>query len=101
MIHFYYSKIIDANQVYDTLNLGRRIDVVWPNEMMQSRGGRGYWGNWVPIEGMEGPVVHTWTPQHPDPRLRSHVDRTILLVKIEDKFVPVAQSGTQDLGAEV
>lgn len=53
------------------------------------------------MEGMEGPVVHTWTPHHPDPRLRSHVDRCILLVQIEDKFVPVAQGAVQDLGAEV
>lgn len=94
-------QIIDANQVYDTLNLGRRIDVLWPDEGMRKRGGRSFWGHWVPVEGMEGTVVHTWTPHHPDPRLRSHVDRCILLVQIEDKFVPVAQGAVQDLGAEV
>ncbi|XP_069973130.1 pecanex-like protein 1 isoform X2 [Penaeus vannamei] len=99
--HVQRVRIIDANQVYDTLNLGRRIDVVWPDESMRKRGGRSFWGHWVPIEGMEGSVVHTWTPHHPDPRLRSHVDRVILLVQIEDKFVPVAQSAVQDLGAEV
>lgn len=46
-------------------------------------------------------VVHRWVPSHRDPNRRSHVDRTILLVKIDDKYVPIAESGTQDLGAEV
>lgn len=36
-------RIIDANLVYDGLNLGRRIDVVWPDEAMRSRGGRSFW----------------------------------------------------------
>jgi len=48
--------IEDANQVYDGLNLGRRIDVVWPDEAMRSRGGRSYWKHWVPEDGMEGIV---------------------------------------------
>ena len=49
-------RITDANQVYDGLNLGRRIDVVWPDESMKARGGRSYWQNWVPEDGMEGLV---------------------------------------------
>ena len=32
---------------------------------------------------------------------RSHVDKTILLVQVGDKFVPIAESGVTDLGAEV
>ncbi len=32
---------------------------------------------------------------------RSHVDKTILLVQLGDKFVPIAESGVIDLGAEV
>lgn len=87
--------------VYDCINLGRRIDVSWPTEYMRCRGGRSYWKDWVPETGMEGPVVHKWTPCHRDPNKRSHVDRTILLVQIEDKFVPIAESGVQDLGPEV
>lgn len=64
---------------------------------MRGLGGRNVWGNWVPVEGMEGFVVHTWRPHHPDPKLRSHVDRTIYLVKIEDYFVPIAKSAVRDL----
>ncbi|XP_023722503.1 pecanex-like protein 1 isoform X5 [Cryptotermes secundus] len=94
-------RIQDPNQVYDAINLGRRIDVVWPDEKMRARGGRSSWRDWLPEKGMEGQVVHRWVPSHRDPNCRSHVDRTILLVKIDDKYVPIAESGTQDLGAEV
>jgi hypothetical protein len=33
----------------------------------------------------------TRTPQHPHPMHRSHTDKTILLLKIEDKYVPIAE----------
>lgn len=46
-------------------------------------------------------MIHRWIPSHKDPGRRSHVDRTILLVQIDDKFVPIADSGVQDLGQEV
>ncbi|KAH1026647.1 pecanex-like protein 1 isoform X2 [Dendroctonus ponderosae] len=94
-------KIMDPNLVYDCINLGRRIDVSWPTEYMRCRGGRSYWKDWLPEAGMTGPVVHKWIPCHRDSNKRSHVDRTILLVQIDDKFVPIAESGVQDLGPEV
>ncbi|RZC36732.1 hypothetical protein BDFB_010711 [Asbolus verrucosus] len=94
-------RIVDPNLVYDAINLGRRIDVSWPAEYMRVRGGRSYWKDWIPETGMEGPVVHRWTPCHKDPGRRSHVDRTILLIQIDDKYVPIAESGVQDLGQEV
>ncbi|KAK9680252.1 Pecanex protein (C-terminus) [Popillia japonica] len=94
-------RIVDPNLVYDGINLGRRIDVCWPNEYMRARGGRSYWRDWLPETGMEGQVVHRWSPCHKDPNRRSHVDRTIFLVQIDDKFVPIAESGVQDIGAEI
>ncbi|RVE48182.1 hypothetical protein evm_007136 [Chilo suppressalis] len=87
--------------VYDCINLGRRIDVQWPSEYQRERGGRNFWGSWVPLAGMDGLVVHKWTPNHRDPKLRSHVDKSILLIEIDDKFVPIAENCVQDLGDEV
>lgn len=93
--------INDPNFVYDGINLGRRIDVCWPTEYMRIRGGRSYWNNWVPETGMEGFVVHKWTPGHRDISRRSHVDRTILLVQIDDKFIPIAEQGVQEVKTDL
>merc|ERR1712181_115207 len=41
---------------------------------------------------MEGPVVHRWTPCHQHPLHRSHTDKTILLVKLGERYVPIAES---------
>jgi len=49
-------QIVDPNQVYDTINLGRRIDVVWPSQTMRNRGGKSFWKTWLPETGMEGMV---------------------------------------------
>lgn len=43
--------------MYDAINLGRRIDVVWPDEKMRIRGGRSHWKDWLPEKGMEGLVL--------------------------------------------
>ncbi|XP_014279000.1 pecanex-like protein 1 isoform X1 [Halyomorpha halys] len=94
-------RIVDPNQVYDCINLGRRIDVVWPDERMRGQGGRSSWGDWVPLPGMEGQVVHKWVPCHREITKRSHVDRTILLVKIDERYVPIAESGVIDLGPDL
>lgn len=40
-------------------------------------------------------MVHRWVPNHPDSRQRSHVDRVILLLKIDDKYVPIAESAVE------
>lgn len=44
--------IVDSTEIYDCLDLGRRIDVVWPNEAMRMAGGRSSWKEWTPKEGM-------------------------------------------------
>ena len=91
----------DVSQVFDSINLGRRIDVQWPNEDWRQNGGRNRWNGWMPEKGMEGTIVHRWVPCHREVGKRSHVDKTILLVQIVDKYVPIAEAGTTYLGAEV
>lgn len=92
--------IIDTTAIYDSINLGRRIDVIWPNEQMRLNGGRNVWAGWTPSPGMTGLVVHRWIPRHRDPRQRSHIDKCILLVHIDkyDKFVPIAEHGVRFIG---
>ncbi|XP_012936159.1 pecanex-like protein 1 [Aplysia californica] len=94
-------RIMDPSLIYDCINLGRRVDVQWPNEDWKTAGGKNGWKEWTPKKGMEGTVVHRWTPGHTDPVKRSHVDRNILLVQLKDHYVPIAESGVLDLGAEV
>ena len=84
-------RIIDCDKVYDNMNLGRRIDPYWPDPEWRAKGGRNAWNSWIPLENMEGPIVHRWVPCHRDPFNRSHTDKTILLLKIGDRYVPVAE----------
>jgi len=94
------ARIIDPLQVYDNMNLGRRIDPQWPDPEWRARGGRNAWQTWIPLENMEGPVVHRWTPCHQHPLHRSHTDKTILLVKLGDRYVPIAESAVVLLSEE-
>lgn len=81
--------------MYDCLDLGRRIDVVWPCEEMRKAGGRSSWGRWVPQKDMMGTVVHHWRPGHADPAQRSHCGKIIVLLDIDGHYVPVANSGIE------
>ncbi|XP_058843336.1 pecanex-like protein 1 isoform X3 [Acipenser ruthenus] len=96
----YRVQVIDPSQVLDTINLSKRKELQWPDEVVRLRAGRSCWREWSPQEGMEGHVIHRWVPCSRDPGSRSHIDKTILLVQIEDKLVPIIESGVMELGAE-
>jgi len=97
----FYFKIIDTAQIHDNINSARRGEVTWPNEEWRTVGGSSGWNGWAPSVGDEGTVVHRWIPSHRDPSRRSHTDKTIFLVQIDDKYVPVAEAGLTFLGVEV
>ncbi|XP_028828856.1 pecanex-like protein 1 isoform X1 [Denticeps clupeoides] len=98
---FYRVQIVDVSQVLEVINLSKRKELHWPDESMRLRAGRNYWRDWSPREGMEGHVIHRWLPCSRDPVSRSHMDRTILLVQVEDKLIPIIETGVIELGAEV
>ena len=50
-------------------------------------------------KGAIGTVVHRWQPCHREIGKRSHVDRTILLVQIGDRYVPIAEAGVTEHSA--
>lgn len=91
-------RITDTEQIYDFLNIRAKASVPWPSEYMRERGGRDAWNGWAPSEGMEGTVVYRWVPC---PGRKYPIDRTVLLVRIDDYFVPIGESGTTNIGAEV
>ncbi|XP_062973677.1 pecanex-like protein 1 isoform X2 [Elgaria multicarinata webbii] len=97
----YRIQIMDPSQVLEGINLSKRKELQWPDETIRLRAGRNTWKDWSPQEGMEGHVIHRWVPCSRDPGSRSHIDKTILLVQIEDKYVAVIETGVLELGAEV
>ncbi|XP_067098857.1 pecanex-like protein 1 isoform X2 [Osmerus mordax] len=97
----YRVQIMDVNQVLENINLSKRKELQWPDETVRLRAGRTCWRDWSPLEGMEGHVIHRWVPCSREPAGRSHIDKTILLVQVEDKLVPIIETGVIELGAEV
>ncbi|XP_060939342.1 pecanex-like protein 1 isoform X3 [Limanda limanda] len=97
----YRVQIVDVSQVLETINLSKRKELQWPEETMRLRAGRTCWRDWSPLEGMEGHVIHRWVPCSREPANRSHIDKTILLVQVDDKLVPIIETGIIELGAEV
>ncbi|XP_067895654.1 pecanex-like protein 1 isoform X5 [Heterodontus francisci] len=97
----YKVQIIDTGQVMEAINMSKRRELHWPDEAIQMRAGRISWKDWSPQEGMEGYVIHRWVPCSREPSCRSHIDKTILLVQIEDKYVPIIESGVLELGSKV
>uniref|UniRef100_A0AAQ5Y7F0 Pecanex-like protein n=1 Tax=Amphiprion ocellaris TaxID=80972 RepID=A0AAQ5Y7F0_AMPOC len=95
------SQIVDVSQVLENISLSKRKELQWPDETVRLRAGRTCWRDWSPLEGMEGHVIHRWVPCSRDPANRSHIDKTILLVQVEDKLVPIIETGVIELGAEV
>uniref|UniRef100_A0A3Q1FF13 Pecanex-like protein n=1 Tax=Acanthochromis polyacanthus TaxID=80966 RepID=A0A3Q1FF13_9TELE len=94
-------QIVDVSQVLENISLSKRKELQWPDETVRLRAGRTCWRDWSPLEGMEGHVIHRWVPCSRDPANRSHIDKTILLVQVEDKLVPIIETGVIELGAEV
>ncbi|XP_077394460.1 pecanex-like protein 1 isoform X2 [Festucalex cinctus] len=97
----YRVQIMDPSQVLENINVSKRKELQWPDETVRLRAGRTCWRDWSPLEGMEGHVIHRWVPCSREPANRSHIDKTILLVQVDDKLVPIAETGVIELGAEV
>ncbi|XP_012415499.1 pecanex-like protein 1 isoform X4 [Trichechus manatus latirostris] len=97
----YRVQIVDPSQILDGINLSKRKELQWPDEGIRLKAGRNSWKDWSPQEGMEGHVIHRWVPCSRDPGTRSHIDKTVLLVQIDDKYVTIIETGVLELGAEV
>ncbi|KAG7277076.1 hypothetical protein CRUP_031289 [Coryphaenoides rupestris] len=78
----YRVQIVDVGQVLETINLSKRKGLSWPDEGLRLKAGRSSW-------------------RDRDPASRSHTDKTVLLVQVEDRLVPILEAGVIELGAEV
>ncbi|XP_058511437.1 pecanex-like protein 1 isoform X2 [Ochotona princeps] len=97
----YRVQIVDPSQILEGINLSKRKELQWPDEGIRLKAGKNSWKDWSPQEGMEGHVIHRWVPCSRDPGTRSHIDKAVLLVQIDDKYVTVIETGVLELGAEV
>ncbi|XP_013362618.1 PREDICTED: pecanex-like protein 1 isoform X3 [Chinchilla lanigera] len=97
----YRVQIVDPSQILEGINLSKRKELQWPDEGIRLKAGRNSWKEWNPQEGMEGHVIHRWVPCSRDPGTRSHIDKAVLLVQIDDKYVTIIETGVLELGAEV
>ena len=60
---------------------------------------KSHWKSWRPLEGMDGEVVHEWRPFHIEAVKRSHIDKVILLVKMEEEdiYILVREQGVAEV----
>jgi len=90
--------VVDTTQVFENFKMSW---LKWrPEDQPRAeRAMRQNWGQWRPREGMEGEVVHEWRPFHRDAVQRSHIDKVILLVRMEggDNFyILVREQGMKE-----
>ena len=81
--------------MFDRLNQDSRF--IWPHDSWKQRGGKNKWGRWRLKKDMEGVVVHYWAPRHRDVSRRSFNDRTIILVHIGERFVPMSDLAVEPI----
>jgi len=99
MKHKWISKTVvisDVAQVQDSIS-DRWLKS--PDPSWLKNGNKKAWQDWYPEEGMTGIVVHEWKPSHPKIEYRSHLGKIIVLMEIENHFVPIIEDGITDISA--
>lgn len=51
---------MDPSQVLEGINMSKRKELQWPDEVIRLKAGRNSWKDWSPQEGMEGHVSFIW-----------------------------------------
>ena len=87
--------LTDASELFETFNEGW---LQWPDKAWLRKAVKNSWKHWRPTEGVTtGEVVHEWRPFHIQAISRSHIDKVILLVRVNnsDNFILVKEQGVQ------
>ena len=90
-------ELTDTSEVFETINPSW---LKWSDPQLMRKATKTHWKSWRPAQGMVGEVVYEWRPFHIDTLHRSHIDKTILLVKLElegDMYVLVKEQGVQEV----
>uniref|UniRef100_A0A8C9NIW1 Pecanex-like protein n=1 Tax=Serinus canaria TaxID=9135 RepID=A0A8C9NIW1_SERCA len=56
----YRIQLMDPSQVLEGINVSKRKELQWPDEVIRLKAGRNSWKDWSPQEGMEGHVSFAW-----------------------------------------
>lgn len=97
------AQITNVTRVTEALDSGLHTRLHWPNHIswLRERCSAKHWDCWFPREGMVGDILYLWKPNDEDKYRRSHLNKTIYLLRIEDCVVPVLQDGVALLGENV
>ncbi len=87
--------ITDVNEAFETFN---DAWLKWPDKLSSQKATKSHWKQWRPIEGITtGHVIHEWRPFHIQSTSRSHIDKVIVLIKVDgsDNLVLIKEQGIQ------
>ena len=88
--------ITDETEIFDNINPNW---LRWPEPQLATKADKKHWKSWRPQEGMEGEVVHEWRPFHIEAVKRSHIDKVIVLLKMNDGdcYVLIREQGVKEV----
>lgn len=88
-------QITDIMRVTEALDCDIHVRLQWPSNIawLRDRCTVKHWDGWFPHETMIGDILHTWKPNDEDKNKRSHLSKSIYLLRIEDNVVPILQDG--------
>lgn len=87
--------ITNVEEVFETFNEGW---LQWPDKSWLRKSLKTSWKYWYPVEGVtSGEVIHEWRPFHITATSRSHIDKVILLVRVNEcnNYLLIKEQGVQ------
>ena len=87
--------LTNVEEVFETFNEGW---LQWPDKSWLRKSLKTSWKYWYPVEGItSGEVIHEWRPFHITATSRSHIDKVILLVRVNEcnNYLLIKEQGVQ------
>ena len=88
------AKLTDCTAVTEALTSKIYTELHWANlTHLKELSTRENWDGWFPHNNMTGDILYRWVPKHDDLKRRSHLNKSIYLLKLGDYVVPVLEDG--------